>query len=237
MSICDIDLCNTFKEIENMSNDVFDTLIKDADNIRVAEMLIFATNNGRIRILKSMYVSTYTKSSNVKFLPDILLLISDKYLAGILSDILSDPGLDLIKQVLNGLELSSGASRICGVLEILNAEKATAVLKNCNNVLLKKIIELTVTRPSTLSDKRNETILIISSLDSYRVKIVLELLDPGILAGVLILVNEAQVRYLVPFLNKETLSKTLSLLNDKNLTYVLSQIDCKDVVRTLLERT
>lgn len=173
--------------------------------------------------------SVIVKSSN---LIEVLSLISDKYLA----DVLSTSNEEIIKHILHCLNITGNAKRVYEVLTLLGSEELVTVLKCCNNDLLRCfIIDITDT-PGTADDKKYITLAVLSAMSDNVLSHVFMSINPERLKVLLSFLHEDEIGRITFMLDRDSLTKLIRLLSEEEFLSIVPKLNITQTVRILSGR-
>lgn len=173
--------------------------------------------------------SVIVKTSN---LIEVLSLISDKYLA----DILSTSNEDIIRHILHCLNITGNAKRVYEVLTLLGSEELVTVLKCCNSDLFRCfVIDITDT-PGTVDDKKYIALALLSAMSDNLLAHVFMSITPERLKILLSFLHEDEISRIAFMLDRDSLTKLIRLLSEEEFLSIVPKLNITQTVRILSGR-
>lgn len=152
-----------------------------------------------------------------------------------LSNVLSWKNNKILIYTLTALSMNNDSKMLCKVLSALDAEAMSSSFSNLGDVTLSRILTELISNDTTTSIIVNQINLTISALISCnRLLSTFEGMAGESLAAMFPLINDSQLDKVMSLMSKGMLYRVFSQLNNVNLGYILSKVNCLSVVRVLL---
>ena len=219
----DLDVERTIADLAWVTDDTSVDSIENFTNFKLVEELITFDSVKQARVLRGIDSSR---------LVHVLALINDRYFA----DMLDKMHYELMGQVLTCLQTHQGAPRLRNILYLLSPDTLTKVLQGCNITLLRDLLHTIVSQPGLLSDKKLHVDAIVSHLSTDNLRLVLATISRKVLVPMMTLIGPDQLMRMMSTENKDVLINVLLPLTDESFQHLLSNIDCKQVIKVLVGR-